>query len=226
MKIGESEQDKKYFYFPKLQLALDLVDLKEAEKIIKELKEYVDILEFGTPFILRYGVEPIRKARKQYPCLTILADFKIADAGEHEAHLAFESGADMVTVLAAAPDSTIKSVIKQSELEKKEVMADTVGVANLAERLAEIEKMGINYICAHTGLDEQHTGISTLKNLIEVRNHSKKAKIAVAGGINISNIGLILDNKPDIVIIGSSITSSTDKIAITSEFKKIMDERK
>ena len=40
------------------------------------------------------------------------ADLKIMDAGEHEANLAFNAGADIVTVLGVAHDETIRGVVR------------------------------------------------------------------------------------------------------------------
>ena len=207
---------------PMLQLALDIIDLNEAKTLLHEIKDYIDIVEIGTPFILRYGIKAIKEIKKIYPLLTLLADFKIADAGEYESHMAFNSGADIVTVLATAPDSTIKTVIRQAVIDKKSVMVDTVGINDIGKRVSEIDKMGADYVCAHTGLDEQIIGVSTLKNLIKVKNNTNHAKIAVAGGINLSNLDVILDKNPDIVIIGSGITSAADRKSTAKKIKKII----
>ena len=44
-------------------------------------------------------MEPVRRIKERFPCLEVLCDTKIMDAGAYEARLAFEAGADYVTVL-------------------------------------------------------------------------------------------------------------------------------
>ena len=97
-----------------LQLALDLVDIEEARQILHETGSAVDIIEIGTPFVLRDGIIPVSTISREYPSHTVLADFKIMDGGGYEAKLAFDAGADIVTVLAAAEDITIKSVVTEA----------------------------------------------------------------------------------------------------------------
>ena len=41
----------------KLQLALDLVNIPEAIELIKEVEEYIDIVEIGTPVINKEGLK-------------------------------------------------------------------------------------------------------------------------------------------------------------------------
>lgn len=226
MQLDISQKEERVLSAPMFQLALDIISLNEAKTVLHEVKDYIDIIEIGTPFILRYGIKSIKEIKKIYPLLTLLADFKIADAGEYESRMAFNSGADIVTVLAAAPDSTIKTVIRQAVIDKKNVMIDIVGIKDIEKRVSEIDKMGVSYICAHTGLDEQIMGISTLKNLIKVKNNTHNAKIAVAGGINLSNLDVILDNKPDIVIIGAGITAAADRKSTAIKIKKIIDRQR
>ncbi len=226
MRSTDSKNDEGSLKGPLLQLALDITTIDEAKAILEEVKDFIDIIEIGTPFILRYGIEPIREIKRSYPLSTILADFKIADAGEYESRLAFDAGADIVTLLAAAPDSTIKTVIRQAEIDHKSIMIDTVGLDDIGKRVSEIDQMGVHYICAHTGLDEQIIGVSTLANLSKVKDHTRHAKVAVAGGISLSNLDAILEKKPDIVIIGSSITSAVDRKNMAIKIKKIIDRQK
>lgn len=210
---------------PLLQLALDIITIEEAKIIISDLKECIDIVEIGTPLVLKYGVEAIKEVRKSFPDVRILADFKIADAGEYESQLAFNAGADIVTVLAAAPYSTIEATLKQAGKNRKSVMVDTIGMDDFRKRIPAIDEMGAKYICAHTGFDEQNTGNSPLKNLVDLKKYINKAKIAVAGGVNISNIKAILKLHPDIIIIGSAIMSSEHKRDAAINFKKIIGQR-
>lgn len=63
-----------------LQLALDLVNIPEAKELVKEVEEYVDIVEIGTPVIINEGLRAVKEIKEAFPHLTVLADLKIMDA--------------------------------------------------------------------------------------------------------------------------------------------------
>ena len=56
-----------------LQLAVDCFTLEEAIDIVREVGDLVDIVEAGTPLILREGVRAIQSLRSLSPDLRILA---------------------------------------------------------------------------------------------------------------------------------------------------------
>ena len=62
---------------PKLQVALDLLELDRAVQIAKESVEGgADWLEAGTPLIKSEGMDVVRLLREKFPEQTILADMK------------------------------------------------------------------------------------------------------------------------------------------------------
>ena len=91
----------------KLQLALDTFALDAALDVARRDRDYVDILEMGTPFLMEYGMEAVRRFRNAFPEKHILADAKIMDAGRLEVATALRAGADTVTVLAATDRMTM-----------------------------------------------------------------------------------------------------------------------
>ena len=59
----------------KLQVALDVGFTTEtARSLINEIKDSVDIIEVGTPFLLEKGLEPVAKLKDSFPEKEILAD--------------------------------------------------------------------------------------------------------------------------------------------------------
>ena len=69
-----------------LQLAMDKAaerSLEEALDILRETAEYVDIIEVGTSFVLRYGMAAVTQFKNHFPEKMILADMKIMDGGYH-----------------------------------------------------------------------------------------------------------------------------------------------
>lgn len=201
----------------KLQIALDDISLENALGLLKEVEEYVDIVETGTPFIMEYGTNAVREIRKSFPKLEILFDGKIMDAGSYEAELAYKAGADYVTVLAVTDDRTIADVVHSAQKLRKKVMVDMICVEDFKTRIAKIEELGVDIIAVHTGVDQQAEGRTPLDDLVEIKKYVKKAKVAVAGGINIKTINSYLELNPDIIIAGGSIAHAENPAKTAKE---------
>jgi 3-hexulose-6-phosphate synthase len=206
----------------KLQLALDLVDINEAKFILNEVKDLIDIVEIGTPFIIKEGVRAIAEITNAYPLLEVLADVKIIDAGDHEARLAYDAGADIVTVLGAAANMTIQKVVRTAREYQKKVMVDLIAIENIEQRAIQIDKLEVDYICVHTASDVQAQGENPLENLKRLKAIVQNAKLAVAGGITAETLQYIIPYQPEIVIVGSAITTKQDKRQAALELRKVM----
>lgn len=188
-----------------LQIAFDTKSLDECIKIGKECEGYLDIVELGTPLVYKYGAEGITKFKEAFPDKKILADFKIMDAGEFETKIALDAGADIVTVLAAADNQTIEDSLKAVKEVGKELLVDLICVHDFEERVAYLEKIGVDYICVHTGSDTQKLGADPLKDLITVKKLVKNTKVSVAGGVNVDTVKSISDENPDVIIVGGGL---------------------
>ena len=79
---------------PLLQLALDHTSLQAAQRDVATLSDHVDIVEAGTILCLTEGLNAVRALRAQCPDKIIVADWKVADAGETLAEQAFGAGAN------------------------------------------------------------------------------------------------------------------------------------
>ena len=93
---------------PLLQIAMDYTSLPKALAMATLVAPEVDIIEIGTPLCKAAGVEAIRAMREICPDKLILADFKTPDVGGLEATMAFDAGADMLTVIGGAALPTVK----------------------------------------------------------------------------------------------------------------------
>ena len=99
----------------KLQIALDDVTLEGALELVKKVRDYIDIIEIGTPFVYEYGMQAVRTMKEHFPDKEILADMKIMDAGYYEAEEALKAGADYVTVLGVTDNLTIQGCKEAAE---------------------------------------------------------------------------------------------------------------
>jgi 3-hexulose-6-phosphate synthase len=208
----------------KLQLSLDMVDLNEAFDYIEETKDSVDIVEVGTPFALKCGIQAISSIKERYPDKEVLADYKIMDGGDYEASMAFAAGADIVTVLGVANAATITGAVLAAKRYHGKIMVDLIGVVELSNRIPIIEKLGIDYLCIHTAIDGRNNLRGAFANLMMAKRIVTTAKLAIAGGLNVRNIADIVPYGPDIVIVGAGITAEADKAQAAAEIKQKLCE--
>lgn len=204
----------------KLQLALDVGSQEKVLHIANETSPYVDCIECGTPLIKNLGMQIVSRMRQEFPDKIIFADLKIMDVGAYEAGCAFDAGADIVSVCAAAPDVTIAETAKAGSIYKKRVVADLIGVKDKIGRVKEIESLGIDIICVHVGIDEQAQGkdpLDVFKSISSVTNLS----LMVAGGINLERLTQLIPFSPEFVVVGGAITNADDP----KEAAKILKEK-
>ncbi len=203
----------------KLQLALDLCTTDEALALLEQTHDLIDIAEVGTPMIMAEGMSPVRAIKDAYPSLTVLADLKIADAGEHEAKIGFDAGADIVTVLGVVDNATIEGAVRSGGI----VMADTISVVDVAARARELVDLGVDLICVHTAYDRQASGADPLAELAEVVEAIGPDQSAVAGGINADKAARLLRYRPAVVVVGGSITGAPNVRTAAEEIRGILD---
>ena len=209
---------------PKLQLALDFLDIEQAVKIAKETYPYIDIMEAGTPLIKYNGMEAVKRLKREFPDKIINADLKTADVGDMETKMAADAGADIVSVLGVAPIETIKSAVEESKKHNNvKIAVDTIGIKNLRERIKEIEKAGADYLLIHCGIDEQKTGKDPFKD-VKLASEITEMPLIVAGGINSESAKNFREmKKVEIVIVGGAITSAAEPKKAAKEIKEILN---
>src|SRR5919108_6625358 len=115
----------------KLQLALDTPDLAHELEFAGRVAAHVDLIEAGTPLLIRQGIRAVRESRRRHRGRPIVADIKVIDAGEPIAELAFAAGAKVVTVLGCAADEVIERVVRSAKRYDGHVMADSLTVLNI-----------------------------------------------------------------------------------------------
>lgn len=204
----------------KLQLALDRLSREKCLQLVKETKDYIDIVEIGTGVIKEYGMSIVREMERLFPNQTILADMKTCDAGKAETIQAFDAGADITTVMAFSSKNTIIETLKVAKEYGKTIMIDLLEVQS-REKVVELKDLGVDFIGLHVGKDSQKDGVFESKLFSLVKGLD--LKVAVAGGINLETLPNIVSEKPDIIIIGSAITKVKDPQKAAMEIKEIMN---
>ncbi len=209
-----------------LQIAMDCMQsMQDFQNLAEQVEQSIDILEVGTPMLMKFGLAPVelldgifrKRGRK------VLADTKIMDAGYYEARMAIEAGADIVTVLGAAEDITIREAVKAARELGAEVMADMIAVPRVEERILEMEELGVSYICLHHSKDMQK-GKEDFKNYFDrLKEKVTGSRLAVAGGICRENISYFAGMKPEIVIVGEGICKAEDPAGCAAYIKSMLN---
>ncbi|MFB5674943.1 3-hexulose-6-phosphate synthase [Paenibacillus terreus] len=208
-----------------LQLALDLVNIPEGIALVKEVETFIDVVEIGTPIIINEGLHAVKAMKEAFPNLKVLADLKVMDAGGYEVMKASEAGADIVTILAVAEDATIRGAVEEARKQGgKKILVDMIGVKNLEQRAKEVDSLGVDYICVHTGYDLQAEGESPFEALKTVKGVVKHAKTAVAGGIKLGTLPEVIAAKPDLVIVGGGITGEDNKQTVAAQMQQLVKQ--
>lgn len=179
----------------------------------------IDWIEAGTPLIKSEGMDAIRELKRIFPNKKIIADMKTMDTGDFETEMASKAGADIVSILGASDDSTIKEAIKAAKKYNSEIMVDLINVKNKVDRAAEVEKMGAKYVCIHVGIDQQMKGENPLQDIKDVKE-AVNITIATAGGLNSENIPDVISAGADIVIVGGAITKASNLLDATKIIRK------
>lgn len=194
---------------PLLQLAIDLINAERAMEIARKAGGYFELLEAGTPLIKSAGIEIVKRLKKEFPQKLIFADLKIMDGGTLEAAIAFDAGADMISVCGQASIETVKEAISEARRHGKRVIVDLIGARDMIRLAGELKPLMPDYFCIHTGLDEQRKGRRPTEFLEEyVREISHP--YAIAGGIKPEDIKDLIRFKPDIIVVGGYITKAED----------------
>ncbi|MFA4992153.1 MAG: 3-hexulose-6-phosphate synthase [Candidatus Omnitrophota bacterium] len=211
---------------PVLQVALDFVDLKRAIKCAEEaVAGGADWLEAGTPLIKSEGLDAVRTLRRKFPNKTIVADMKTMDAGRAEVEIAAKAGADVVCVLAAASDSTIRECVEAARNYGAKIQADLISIKDSKKRAAEIEALGVDYIGVHCAIDDQMRGNDPFKQLKDIKKETS-IPIAVAGGINSETAAMAVRAGAGIIIVGGAITKARDAEKASRGIRRSIDKLK
>jgi 3-dehydro-L-gulonate-6-phosphate decarboxylase len=206
---------------PMLQLALDFISLPQALAMALKVAPEVDIIEIGTPLCKAAGLDAIRAVREVCPDKLILADLKSPDVGGLEAQMAFDAGADMMTVIGGAALATVESALQVAKQMGKEMLMELTGVRDIIARAEEWRQIGVERMVYHRGWDEQAfkrewspDDKAVIRQLIAMG-----FKVTVTGGITVDLLPFFQDLPVSIIIAGRAIHQAPDPAASAHEMR-------
>jgi bifunctional enzyme Fae/Hps len=197
---------------PYLQIALDVPDIEKAKDILQRLPASDRIiLEAGTPLVKKYGTGIVHELRAFAKDSFIIADLKTLDVGQVEVDVAFEETADAMVVSGLASKETVDKFIYEAKRLGVYSIVDMMDVSDPLHALERYEELP-DVVIIHRGIDAEKGGAPRWNLVGEIKKAFKEKKmlVAVAGGIEPSNIKNALDAQADIIIVGRYITQSRD----------------
>ncbi|MHA1725212.1 MAG: bifunctional 5,6,7,8-tetrahydromethanopterin hydro-lyase/3-hexulose-6-phosphate synthase [Promethearchaeota archaeon] len=211
---------------PYIQVALDHPSIEHQKKVVKQLpKSDRIILEIGTPFLKKYGMEAISEIRELAKDKFIVADLKTLDVGKLEVDFAFDATADAVVASGLASPKSLDKFIFEAQRLGIYAFVDTMELDDPIEKLKEL-KQTPDVVILHRAIDDEIGNADSdeaqklqWKNIPKIKEFYKDLKlvsgrdrvlVGVAGGIDHRTAKYALDMKADILIVGRFVTSSKD----------------
>ena len=216
---------------PKLQLALDTFNLPAALAPVQKAQHYIDVVEAGTILCYAEGMHAVRALRALYPDKILLADVRIAEAGSIIAKLAFEAGADWVSVVSGATLTTLEVVLKEAEKRGREVQLELIDGWTWDDAAAWRD-LGVTWVITHRSRDGeaaikgQGGDLSWKDRDFEVmrRLHELGFKVSVAGGVKVEDMPRFKDVPIGVFTVGRAIRDAENPAAAAAAFQEAISE--
>ena len=210
---------------PLLQIALDNTSLEDALKSLEGgVDEAIDIIECGTLLLCAEGARVVRIMRTLYPEKKLVADFKIADAGNALGGMILDGGPDFATVICAAHPGTMKAVKEEADKRGRgtKVQIELYGHWNFDD-VEEWKAMGIKQVILHHSRDAKggwtQDEIALLKKLCDAG-----MEVTATGGISYDDLERFKGLPLFCFICGRSIRNAADPKAEVLRMKAKIDE--
>jgi len=143
-------------------LAMDLMDLKEAESVCESINQYIDTIKIGYPLTLAEGLSTIGFFKDNFD-YKVICDYKVADipaTNEKIANQTFDAGADAIICHGFVGSDSVDACKTSAEDHGGEVfllteMSHPGAIKFLQPNADEIARMGVemgitNYVAPST----------------------------------------------------------------------------
>lgn len=211
---------------PRLQIALDTLDLPAALGPLQKAAGHVDVIECGTILVLCEGYHAVRAIRALFPDKRILADVRIAEAGAKISRLAFEASADLVSCVAGASLTTIQQVCRVAAEFGTEVQVELADEWYDVERARAWRAAGVQHVIVKRSRDREAAGDLSWKpdDLARIDELASLGfTVTITGGISPKDLPTFAGHPVGIVIAGRSIVEADDPAAAARELKDTIE---
>lgn len=214
--------------WPKLQIALDFVDLNKAlETADLAFKGGCDWIEAGTPLIKSVGIESVKRLKQQFQRAKVVADLKTLDAGSLEVELAAKAGADIVSISGLAHQNTILDSSKTAHSHGMRLQVDLICVPDVPAYARRAAKYGADILCLHSGIDAEAKKLTSIQRKINAVKSAlgiTKLPVSVAGGITPETAKRFAAIGTNVIIVGRTIVQAADPAIMARQMKQIVTD--
>ena len=168
---------------------------------------------------LTEGLNAVRALRQQCPEKTIVADWKVADAGETLAEQAFGAGANWMTIICAAPLATVEKGHEVALRCGGEIQMELFGHWTLDDA-REWHRIGVTQAIYHRGRDAQASGqqwgeldLASMKALSDIG-----LQLSITGGITPADLPLFKQINVKAFIAGRALTGAANPPQVAHAF--------
>lgn len=209
---------------PLIQIALDQTDLVSAVEVANNVHTYVDVIEVGTILAFAEGMNAVKTLRANHPEHILVCDMKTTDGGAILAKMAFEAGADWITVSAAAHIATVEACKKVADQLDGEIQMELYGNWTLDDAKAWLG-LGITQVIYHRSRDAELAGVGwTDADIEKMRALSELGmELNITGGIVPEDLHLFEGLKAKTFIAGRALAG--EKGQATAEALKAQIDR-
>lgn len=207
---------------PKLQLALDMLDLSSAMKVTQQVQEYIDVIEVGTLLCLSEGMKAIRDLSAAFPNKTIVGDVRIVRAGRNIAEMAFQAGAHWITVVSETPLATIAATIDVAKKYNGQIQLE-LGEHWDPQMAQKWRELGIEQLIYHSTneVTEVDGYIWSQPALNQIQEMTEMGfKVTVTGGIKPNVISRFVGIPVFILIAGRAIWQADSPRQVALELRE------
>ena len=157
------------------------------------------LIEAGTPYIKREGMNGVRLIRRLWPG-HVVADLKVADGALGEVDMAHQAGATAATILGTAPTESINLFIEHCTKLNMLSMIDLIGVDEPLDVFRPLRRPP-DIAVIHRGRDEEATRGKMIRYRQINRIRSKyDSLISAAGGVDLREARSAIFNGANIVV--------------------------
>jgi 3-dehydro-L-gulonate-6-phosphate decarboxylase len=195
-----------------IQIALDQTDLTTAVKVANNVESFVDVIEVGTILAFAEGMNAVTTLRNNHPDHIIVCDMKTTDGGAILARMAFEAGANWITVSAAAHIATIEACKKVADELGGEIQIEIYGNWTMQDAQAWVD-LGIKQAIYHRSRDAELAGVGwTDADIEKMRALSALGiELSITGGIVPEDLYLFEGIKAKTFIAGRALAGEKGK---------------
>ncbi|MEM7735012.1 MAG: orotidine 5'-phosphate decarboxylase / HUMPS family protein, partial [Deinococcota bacterium] len=197
---------------PKLQLALDNLDLQSALSAVQQASQHIDVIEVGTILCLAEGMNAVQTIRTLYPQHIVLADVRVVKAGAVIAKMVFDAGADWVSVVSEASAETVEAVVKEARARGRDVQIELADTWT-EDQLKLWRGLDLQQVIYHPAseVSDLQADKWTAKNLDTIHKlHALGFKVTVTGGMTVSDIPKFKDVPVYAFISGRAIAKANN----------------